>query len=75
MGAASFMFLLSLSPFILILCLVLYGLRVISRMNKRADERLELDRKSFSMQQKQISLLTSVDERLAKVEQTLNEVN
>lgn len=75
MGAASFMFLLSFAPFILILCVILYGLRVISRMNKRADERLELERNNFTMQQKQITLLTTVDERLAKVEQTLNQVN
>jgi len=68
-------FLVSFFPFLLILCLVLYGLRVASRMNRRADERLELDKSNFTLQHKQISLLTTIDERLAKVEKTLNEVN
>ncbi len=68
-------FLMSFLPFILILCLVIYGLRVVSRMSKRADERLELARNNIAFQTKQMSLLTTVDERLAKVEKTLNEVN
>ena len=68
-------FLVSFFPFILILGLILYGLRVASRMNRRADERLELDKNNFSLQHKQISLLTMLDERLAKVEKTLNDVN
>lgn len=75
MSMVSVTFLVSFFPFILILCLMLYGLRVASRMNRRADERLELDKNNFSLQQKQISLLTMLDERLEKVEKTLNEVN
>lgn len=75
MSMVPVVFFLTFAPIILILCLILYGLRVASRMNRRADERLELDKNNFSLQQKQISLLTIIDERLAKVEKTLNDVN
>lgn len=61
-------------PALIILCLVIYGMRVAGRMNKRADQRLELDRKSLSSQQKQIDMLRQTEERLAKVEKKLIDV-
>lgn len=70
--------LLSLVPIILPLAififLIIYVMRIVKRTERRADERLTLDKEYTAMQQQQMQAITELNTRLTRIENTLKEV-
>ena len=58
MGDAIFS-LIPLIPVLLILCIFIFGIGVVRRMERRAEERLKLDKENAALQQQQIQEITT----------------
>jgi large-conductance mechanosensitive channel len=63
---------LSLIPFLLILFIVIFVIGVVRRMERRAEERLKLDKENAALQQQQIQ---EINNRLTNIEKILKEVD
>jgi len=64
-----------LLPLVLIVLIIYFGVKYIRRAEKRADERLNLDKESSLLQEQQLKLIESLNERLTRIEKTLNEID
>jgi hypothetical protein len=64
--------LIPLIPVILILCIFIFGIGVVRRMERRAEERLKLDKENAALQQQQIQ---EINNRLTNIEKILKEVD
>lgn len=71
MGDAIFS-LIPLIPVLLILCIFIFGISVVRRMERRAEERLKLDKENAALQQQQIQ---EINNRLTNIEKILKEVD
>ncbi|MDP4108075.1 MAG: hypothetical protein Q8935_24435 [Bacillota bacterium] len=71
MGDAIFS-LIPLIPVLLILCIFIFGIGVVRRMERRAEERLKLDKENAALQQQQIQ---EINNRLTNIEKILKEVD
>ncbi|WML54905.1 hypothetical protein RCG17_10055 [Neobacillus sp. PS3-12] len=71
MGEAIFS-LIPLIPVLLILCIFIFGIGVVRRMERRAEERLKLDKENAALQQQQIQ---EINNRLTNIEKILKEVD
>jgi large-conductance mechanosensitive channel len=63
---------ISLIPFLLILFIVIFVIGVVRRMERRAEERLKLDKENAALQQQQIQ---EINNRLTNIEKILKEVD
>ena len=54
--------------------LFLYVKRLIQRMEKRSDERLQIDQQNTAIQQQQMKTLNDLNVRISNVEKILKEV-
>jgi large-conductance mechanosensitive channel len=59
-------------PFLLILFIIIFGIGVVRRMERRAEERLKLDKENAALQQQQIQ---EINNRLTNIEKILKEVD
>jgi hypothetical protein len=64
--------LIPLIPVLLILCIFIFGIGVVRRMERRAEERLKLDKENAALQQQQIQ---EINNRLTNIEKILKEVD
>jgi hypothetical protein len=64
--------LIPLIPILLILCIFIFGIGVVRRMERRAEERLKLDKENAALQQQQIQ---EINNRLTNIEKILKEVD
>lgn len=71
MGEAIFS-LIPLIPVVLILCIFIFGIGVVRRMERRAEERLKLDKENAALQQQQIQ---EINNRLTNIEKILKDVD
>ena len=68
-------FLVSYFPIVVIILIVIFALSVISavrRMERRAEERLKIDKENLHLQQKQMN---EINTRLSSIESILKEVD
>lgn len=63
-----------LLPIAFIVFLFLYVKRLIQRMEKRSDERLQIDQQNTAIQQQQMKTLNDLNVRISNVEKVLKEV-
>jgi large-conductance mechanosensitive channel len=63
---------ISLIPFLLILFVIIFGIGVVRRMERRADERLKLEKENAALQQQQFQ---EIKDRLTNIEKILKEVD
>ena len=63
-----------LLPLVFIVLLLLYVKRLIQRMEKRSDERLQIDQQNTELQKQQIKTLNDLNERILNVEKILKDV-
>ena len=63
-----------LLPIAFIVLLLLYVKRLIQRMEKRSDERLQIDQQNTELQKQQIKTLNDLNERILNVEKILKDV-
>lgn len=63
---------LPLVPVLIFILLILFVVRAVHRMERRAEERLKLDKENAALQQKQIQ---DVNDRLTRIETILKEVD
>ncbi|MFX3617635.1 MAG: hypothetical protein ACE3JK_08905 [Sporolactobacillus sp.] len=64
--------LIPLVPVLIFILLTFFVVRVLHRMERRADERLKIDRENMTLQQKQMQ---GIDDRLTRIENMLKEVD
>lgn len=65
---------ISLIPTILIIIIIVYVIKVIRRSERRAEERLQLDRENTTFQQLQTESINELNKRLIVIENLLKEV-
>ena len=58
-----------------IVLIIYFGIKYVKRAEKRADERLKLDKESSILQEQQLKLIESLNVRLSRIEKTLNEID
>jgi len=61
-------------PIAFIVFLFVYVKRLIQRMEKRSDERLQIDQQNTAIQQQQMKTLNDLNVRISNVEKILKEV-
>lgn len=59
-------------PFLLILIIIIFGISVVRRMDRRAEERLKLEKENAELQQQQFQ---EIKDRLSNIEKILKEVD
>lgn len=59
-------------PFLLILFIIIFGISVVRRMDRRAEERLKLEKENAALRQQQ---LQEIKDRLSNIEKILKEVD
>lgn len=64
-----------LVPIVFIVLIIYFGIKYVRRAEKRADERLQLDKESSLLQEQQLKLIEGLNGRLARIEKTLNEID
>lgn len=62
-------------PIVFIVLIIYFGIKYIKCAEKRADERLKLDKESSILQEQQLKLIESLNVRLSRIEKTLNEID
>lgn len=63
-----------LIPIILTILFIVYVIKVIRRSERRAEERLQLDRENSTFQQLQTESINELNQRLIVIEKLLKEV-
>ncbi len=61
-----------LIPIVIFIGILIFGISFIRRMERRAEERLKLDKENIELQQRQIQ---EINNRLANIEKILKEVD
>jgi large-conductance mechanosensitive channel len=59
-------------PFLLILFIIIFGISVVRRMDRRAEERLKLEKENAALRQQQFQ---EIKDRLTNIEKILKEVD
>ncbi len=67
-------FVILILPIVFIILIIYFGIKYVKRAEKRADERLKLDKESTILQEQQLKLIESLNVRLSRIEKTLNEI-
>ncbi|WAA13501.1 hypothetical protein [Fervidibacillus halotolerans] len=60
-----------LAPIAFILFAIIYGYRVLKRVEKRSEEKLQINRESVHLQRKQMEIIDQVDHQLITIEKVL----
>lgn len=71
LGNAIFSF-VTLIPILVVIFIFIFAVRIVRRMERRADERLRLDKENMQLQQQQIQ---EINNRLTNIERILKEVD
>lgn len=64
-----------LFPIAAFILIIYFGIKYVKRAEKRADERLKLDKESSILHEQQLKLIESLNVRLSRIEKTLNEID
>ncbi|AQQ52620.1 hypothetical protein [Planococcus lenghuensis] len=68
------MFLFTLLPLALLVAVIVYVVRLVRRTERRAEERLQLDKENADIQLQQTQMISELNERLTGIEKVLREV-
>lgn len=63
-----------LLPVALFIVILMYIIRVVRRVENRAEERLKLDKESSAIQQQQMKAINELNVRLTNIETVLKEI-
>ncbi|MBD8005935.1 hypothetical protein [Bacillus norwichensis] len=63
-----------LLPVALFIVILMYIIRVVRRVENRAEERLKLDKESSALQQQQMKAINELNVRLTNIETVLKEI-
>lgn len=61
-------------PLIIGILVIVFAIRIVRRMERRADERLKLDKENVAFQQQQLKTISELNNRLTNIENMLKEV-
>jgi Na+-transporting methylmalonyl-CoA/oxaloacetate decarboxylase gamma subunit len=61
-------------PLILVILVLIFVIRIVKRMERRADQRLNLDKENAVFQQQQLKTINELNNRLTNIENMLKEV-
>jgi sensor domain CHASE-containing protein len=64
----------ALLPLIIGILVIIFVFRMVKRMERRADERLKLDKENVAFQQQQLKTISELNNRLTNIENMLKEV-
>ncbi|WP_066390977.1 hypothetical protein [Neobacillus mesonae] len=62
-------------PLILLIVLIIFVVRIVRRTERRAEERLKLDRENSIMLKQQMNAINDLNARLTNIEKMLKEVD
>jgi sensor domain CHASE-containing protein len=68
----SMVFLIPMFPILIFIVILIFVVRVVRRMERRAEDRLKLDKENVSLQQKQME---EINDRLTNIEKILKQVD
>lgn len=78
-NAAMITILLSLASYLIPIILIVIGFliifRLISRIERRADERVEIEMQQIEMQQKQLNEISELKSKIDKIDNLLKEID
>lgn len=66
---------LPLLPILLIIIVCIFIVRIVQRMERRAEERLQLDKENVSFQHQQMKAINELNQRLTNIEAILKDVD
>ncbi|SHF86384.1 hypothetical protein [Ornithinibacillus halophilus] len=65
---------LFLLPIALIIVAIVYGVKILKRAERRADERLKIDKENSNYQKQQLNEINELNNRITTIEKLLKDV-